>query len=160
MNRLLLKKGQQINNWTVLRCEENKWRIRCICGQQFVRKAAEIRRSLECKSCAHRGVKSSSWKGGRHYSSGGYILLTNPDNYLGKTRKISGNTCVALEHIVIMSRHLGRALFDNETVHHKNGVRDDNRIKNLELWVKPQPTGIRVEDAIKWAQEIICRYGE
>ena len=35
---------------------------------------------------------------------------------------------------------------------------DDNRPENLELWTRPQPTGIRVTDAIAWAREILDRY--
>lgn len=38
--------------------------------------------------------------------------------------------------------------------HHKN----DNRIEDLELWVRPQPTAIRVEDAVRWARAILHRY--
>jgi hypothetical protein len=26
------------------------------------------------------------------------------------------------------------------------------------LWVRPQPSGIRVEDAVHWAREVLCRY--
>lgn len=62
------------------------------------------------------------------------------------------------EHILVVEEILGRHLFADETVHHRNGVRDDNRPKNLELWIKPQPPGIRVEDAIAWAREILARY--
>ena len=64
------------------------------------------------------------------------------------------------EHILVMEQVLGRSLTPDETVHHRNGVRDDNRPENLEVWVKPQPPGIRRQDAIAWAWEILDRYGE
>lgn len=80
-------------------------------------------------------------------------MLHRPDH----PRAPSGNGYV-FEHILVMEERLGRYLYADETIHHRNGVRDDNRMENLELWVKPQPAGIRASDALAWAREIFRRY--
>jgi hypothetical protein len=123
------------------------------CRAVSMRKVCECGRRMHytaklCKECTPR--RSGSWKPvearSRRISKDGYVYLSLPgrSNYA--------------EHRWIMEQSLGRELYPDESVHHLNGVRDDNRIENLELWVKPQPTGIRVEDAVKWAREILLRY--
>lgn len=64
-----------------------------------------------------------------------------------------------LEHRLVMYNYLGRLLKENESVHHKNGIRDDNRIENLELWATSHPYGQRVEDKIDWAKKFLEEYG-
>lgn len=71
----------------------------------------------------------------------------------------SKNGLVA-EHQVVMSAMLGRPLRKGENVHHKNGVKHDNRESNLELWVTMQPAGQRPQDLIEYAHLILDRYEE
>ncbi len=63
-----------------------------------------------------------------------------------------------LEHILVMSQHLGRALRKEEKVHHKNGIRHENEFLNLELWVKGHCSGQRVSDRITDAISFLYRY--
>jgi hypothetical protein len=63
-------------------------------------------------------------------------------------RYITVNGRKMAEHRYVMEQMLGRPLLPFETPHHRNGRRGDNRPENLELWVKPQPAGQRVEDLV------------
>ena len=92
-------------------------------------------------------------RGGKiQVNNAGYINIYEPEH-----PNAAGNGWV-LEHRKVMADHLGRALLPNESVHHLNGDRTDNRLENLELWSSAQPPGQRIEDKVKWAKEILALY--
>jgi hypothetical protein len=125
-------------------------RTRCAgCGVVVERRRSEVREAVFCSvECARRHPiigpgrpRSVTGSSGRD----GYVQVTTDEGRF-------------LEHRLVMEQVLGRKLLPGENVHHRNGQRDDNRPENLELWVKPQPKGCRVEDAVKHAVEILRRY--
>ena len=82
-----------------------------------------------------------------------------PDGYVvKKARNAEGRPTTEFQHRTVMEKYLGRKLRKSESVHHKNGNRQDNRISNLELWSTSQPAGQRVEDKLEWAKEILELY--
>lgn len=93
---------------------------------------------------------------GTGHMSHGYLQVNIPR----ELRYLSGGRTKMAEHRFVMARHLGRALRRDENVHHINGDKTDNRLENLELWSRSQPSGKRVEDLLEYAQVIIGRYGE
>lgn len=96
-------------------------------------KKGQRRRCQHCgsKSPKPSGPQSSSWKGGRRETKDGYIICWLPSESPFYAM-ISRNGTV-LEHRLMMAEHLGRCLLKIEQVHHKNGIRNDNRLENLEL---------------------------
>lgn len=77
-----------------------------------------------------------------------------PDGY--RRYMIDGRN--RLEHHLVIEAYLGRRLRRGEVVHHRNGVRDDNRLANLELWSTAHPPGQRVADKVAWAKELLRTY--
>ena len=104
--------------------------------------------SNQCRNCAnaasgrkYRASLAIGWKGGKRKYRGyisQFIPLDSP--YLPmayqvfkneRTKEITG--AYVLEHRLIMAQYLGRLLTNAEIVHHKNGIKDDNRFENLHL---------------------------
>ena len=107
--------------------------IKCLtCQKEFLPLSGKGR--IYCsKSCSRKawvGDKNPSWKGGRAKTKYGYIIIYSPNHpHHNKTNSV-------FEHRLIMEQSIGRYLLPTEIVHHKNGIKNDNRIENLELLLK------------------------
>ena len=127
-------------------CRNDDTRIPCPnCGQ------LKDKRSKVCFRCRKRsGISNSNWKGGKTKHTRGYVMVKYPNH-----PRSEGNNGYVFEHILVMENHIGRNISRDETVHHKNGIKGDNRAENLELWTGNHPGGCRISDLLKWAHEFI-----
>lgn len=77
---------------------------------------------------SRKGPQNPYWGGGIYKdNTSGYIWVYNPEHPF-RTKK-----GYVLEHRLVMEQFIGRHLRENEIVHHKNKIKDDNRIENLEI---------------------------
>jgi hypothetical protein len=130
------------------------WKCLCDCGGTVVTRGTTLSggRVKSCGCLHDETAQKLRVKDGRTNNGAGYVRVSKPKHLNANKRGY------VYEHVLVMSENIGRPLEKGETVHHINGVRDDNRIENLELWSTSHPPGQRVEDKRAWAKEILARY--
>ncbi len=141
--------------------EQAYWMCQCDCGNTAIRLGFAMRRGFvkscgcynsECRS-RRRGKLSPQWRGGKTRNVGGYVLLSK------RGHPKAGRDGYVFEHVFVMEKHLGRYICENELVHHKNGVKDDNRIENLEVMlVTSHCRGQSIADLVPYWVEMLQRY--
>ncbi len=100
--------------WTILECD--------FCHKEFSKLNIRLRKLNFCSvGCRKKHSRMYPLKRGGFWYENGYKVI-----YTGKGRGIK-------EHINIMQESIGRELKKNEVVHHINGIRDDNRLENLQI---------------------------
>ena len=73
---------------------------------------------------AERGAKNWHWKGGKKADKSGYILIYQPNHPFNRGRYVR-------EHRLVIEKQIGHYLTPKEQCHHRNGIKSDNRPKNL-----------------------------
>lgn len=83
--------------------------------------------SIQCVGAAQRGERNPKWGGGTYGATNGYVYEHAPEH------PHATQDGYVMQHRLVVERAIGRVLTPAEEVHHRNHVRDDNRIENLEL---------------------------
>jgi len=116
-----------------------KREVNClICGTSFLRR--HTKHKYCSRHCFNKATKNGdilyrpycSW---RFKDSRGYIQirLSSSSLFYPMTGVGLRYKSFVSEHRLKMAKSLGRILQPSEIVHHKNGIKDDNRLSNLEL---------------------------
>jgi hypothetical protein len=130
------------------RCKKERWVASYDIkdGQKFCLACSrKIEGERRKNSGSFVGPGHPAWKGGRQITKKGYVvvLIDSSSPYWNMRKSTStcdGTRAYIFEHRLVMAQELGRCLEPNEKVHHKNGIKSDNRPHNLELIIKSHKT--------------------
>lgn len=103
--------------------EKNKGRVSPLKGTTL---SKEVKEKIS-KSKKGKIRKKTEFGGHKKQRTDGYIYVFVPNH------RYATKDGFVMEHILVMEKHIGRYLKDDEVVHHKNKIRNDNRIENLQL---------------------------
>jgi len=107
------------------------WASCDICGKErWVQAYAMKPISKRCRSCSNKATGQLHRKGWKRTVKGYILILLDKSDFFYLMADSKG---YVLEHRLVMAKSLGRCLQSWESVHHKNGIKDDNRIENIEL---------------------------
>lgn len=127
------KRNEVRDNW-IARLYAKGWSQQQL-AEFFETNRMQIRKSLHATSTAIRpphfvgtGENNPAWRGGRLVDSDGYVHIRCPNHPQA--------TChgYVLEHRLVVEAAIERYLTKQEIVHHRNGIKSDNRLENLILF--------------------------
>lgn len=138
--------SRQVNGVCIVDGCTNRATARGLCGTHRYRKSkhGDVQADIPIKQVEGTGYVT------RH----GYRVVPIPR----EDRWLVHHNRTEFEHRYVMAKMLGRPLTRDESVHHRNGQRLDNRPENLELWSRYQPKGQRVSDKLEYAIELMNLY--
>ena len=151
--------GQKFNKLTIIglgkKTKHNQYMFQCKCDcgniQDIFLHFLVKNKTKHCRQCyLNNRMKFTNEK---KLNTSGYVIIYNPTH-------ANARQSYVFEHHLIMSEHLKRPIDtkNGESVHHKNGIKTDNRLENLELWNHRQPTGYRVIDMLNFCYDYILKY--
>lgn len=113
-------------------------RPKCMaCGKELKRLYCSVK-------CRAQGSGNARWKGGKTHDGDGYIMKWIPPE-----ERTNPSIRYVREHRWIMEKHLGRKLKRTEAIHHKDGDRTNNDIRNLVLRTFSEHSKFHVKKTMK-----------